>query len=132
MRARMILPIHQPQAYARSLQTARIGLYPSFSDFAFASALRLLPYGLSVMRRPIGKALPDDTTDRTFSALYIITAERNAIAVAEIEFRQVPMQVLLFAVLVHAFHAALKNREVAFNGIGVNDALDAMPHVFVD
>ena len=44
----------------------------------------------------------------------IVITKRNAVIVAEIVFRQIPMQVLFLAMLVHAPHAALEDREIAF------------------
>jgi hypothetical protein len=41
------------------------------------------------------------------------------VRVAEIEFRQIAMQMLLAAMLIDAFHAALKDRKEAFRRIGV-------------
>jgi hypothetical protein len=45
-----------------------------------------------------------------------------ASVVTEIKFRQITVQMLLAAMLVHTTHATLEDREVAFNGIGVNVA----------
>jgi hypothetical protein len=39
---------------------------------------------------------------------------------AEIELREIAMQVLLSTVLIGALHAALEYREHAFNGVGVH------------
>jgi hypothetical protein len=46
--------------------------------------------------------------------------------VAEIELRQIPLQVGLADVLIDPIEAALQDREVAFDGIGVHIAA----HVF--
>jgi len=45
---------------------------------------------------------------------FIINAQRLAMVIAEIKFGQIAMQMLLAAMLVHAAHTALENREVAF------------------
>jgi hypothetical protein len=47
-------------------------------------------------------------TDRTRRALFVINAELHPIAVAEIEFRQVAVKVLLAAMLVDSDHAFLE------------------------
>ena len=44
----------------------------------------------------------------------------DPVVIAEIEFRQIAVKVLLVAMLVDALHAALENREYALDGIGVN------------
>ncbi len=49
---------------------------------------------------------------RTFPILYV---QSDAVVLTEVEFRHVAVQILLFAMLVHAAYAALENREVAFD-----------------
>ena len=70
----------------------------------------------------IGQALARDALDRNFRAVGIAVAEPDAVIVAEIIFRQVAMQMLLFAVLIDALHAAFEDREETFRRIGVNIA----------
>jgi hypothetical protein len=48
----------------------------------------------------------------------IINAKRNAIAVPEIELRQIWVQMFLGAMLIDAFHAALEDRIVTFDSAG--------------
>ena len=72
------------------------------------------------MSRLIGEALPNEAGQHEIRALYVIYAEANAVAIAEAKFREITVKVLFLAVLVNAFHAALENRIVAFNGIGVD------------
>ena len=43
-----------------------------------------------------------------------LIAKLDAMVVAEIEFGQIAMQMLLVAMLVHATHSALEDREEAF------------------
>src|SRR5712671_4761230 len=113
----MFLLSHHSPTYGRFQQTASI----EFSYLALVSVLafRLLPYGRSDMRRSIGESLPDDALQRPLSALYIVNAKSNAIAVAEIELGQISVQMLLFAMLIDALHATLEDRIIAFNGVGV-------------
>src|ERR687897_514549 len=99
MSAQMPLHFHHSQAHERSLQTVRIVACLVSSGSAFAFRL-LFPYGLSrISRCSVREALADDALDRPLGALNVIYAQPNAIT-AEIEFRQVAMQVLLGAVLV--------------------------------
>ena len=94
-------------------------------------AFRLLPYGLSVTSRPIGQPLADDALHGAGGALHVIYAEPNAIAIAEIELRQIAVQMLLAAMLVDALHAALEDRVVAFDGVGADDDRSASSYADV-
>src|SRR5205823_6419365 len=58
-------------------------------------------------------------------------AKPHAIGIAEVEFRQVAVQMLLATMLVNADHAALEDRVEAFDGIGVNSALALIPNIFL-
>src|SRR5580704_17140899 len=106
MCAQMPLHFHRSQAYERSLQTARTPSY--LQSLAFVFVFRLLfPYGLSV----------DNALDRVFSARHVIYAKPNAVAIAEIELAQITVQVLLAAMLVHAFHTELEYREISLDRV---------------
>ena len=70
----------------------------------------------------IGQALPDNTLHYAISAGDVIHAQRDAVVVAEIELRKIAVKVLFCTMLIGALHAALENREHAFDGIGVNVA----------
>jgi hypothetical protein len=65
--------------------------------------------GPSSINCSIGQTLSNDTLQCAVSAGTIIYAQRNAVAIAEIKLREIPMQMLLGAMLVHALHAALEN-----------------------
>jgi hypothetical protein len=77
--------------------------------------------------RSVGKPLAFDASHDQISARIIIYPERGAVAVSEVEFAQIPPQMCFGDVLIHTVDAALQDREVAFNGVGVNVAA----HVFV-
>src|SRR5208282_220723 len=126
----MLLRFHQRQAPERFSQTARIGAYSLSLRSAFAFRL-LFPYGLSVMSCPVFEALADDTLDHTRGTLYVIYAQPNAIAIAEIELRQIAVQMLLATVLVDALHAALEDRVVALNRIGADYPFALIANVFI-
>ena len=70
----------------------------------------------------IGEALSDDASQRNIGTGPIIESVGDAVVIAELELTSIAMQVLLVAVLVDAAHTALEDREIAFNGIGVNVA----------
>jgi hypothetical protein len=116
----------QRRAFERSGETARIALlYSAFSSLTFRL---LFPYGHSVVRRPIGQPLPDDALQRSFGAFHVIYAETHAVAIAEIKFREIAVQMFLAAMLVDADHAALEDGEEAFRGVSV----DLAPHIFAE
>ena len=71
------------------------------------------------MSLPIGEPLADDALNGARGTLYVIYAQPDAVAIAEIELRQIAVQMLLAAMLVDALHAALEDRVVAFDGVGV-------------
>jgi hypothetical protein len=60
------------------------------------------------------------------SALRIVNPELGAIAIPEIEFSEVPMQMGLRNVMIGTVNPALKNRKVSFGGICVSIA----PYIF--
>jgi hypothetical protein len=99
----MPLRFRQRQAFERSPQTARIAACHLSLVSAFAFRL-LFPYGLSDMS--VFEALPDNVLHRASGALYVIYAESNTVAIAEIELRQIAVQVFLLAMLIDTLHAA--------------------------
>ncbi len=71
------------------------------------------------MSRSIGEPLADDTHKGALGTLHVIYAKPNAVAIAEIEFAQIAVQMALAAMLVNALHAALEDRVIALKGVGV-------------
>jgi hypothetical protein len=71
----------------------------------------------------ISEPLPNNTTKRRLSATHVVDAQRHPVIVAEIEFRQIPVQVLLAGVLVNALHSTLEDAEIALNRVGVDRAV---------
>jgi hypothetical protein len=100
MRAPMLPRTHHIQAPERFVETARIVLSVSAFYALVLILCRLLPYGRSLTSRSIGEALPNDPFDCALGALDVIYAEPNAIAIAEIKFGKVAVQVLFAAMLV--------------------------------
>ena len=68
----------------------------------------------------ISEPLADRTPQREIGACHIIYAEPHPIGIAEVEFREVPVQMLLCAMLIDAFHATFEHAEIAFDSIGVD------------
>src|SRR5437899_1424112 len=110
------------RVFERSHGTARIA-WPYLASSSLAFGL-FFPYGHSVMSRSIGEPLADDTFQRAFGAAHVVYAQLGAVAIAEIELGKIAVQVLLFAVLINADHAALENRKIAFGGVGMRLAAD--------
>jgi hypothetical protein len=123
-----MLPLtHRNQAPERFVETARIAL-SALAFYVLVLALcRLLPYGRSLRSRSIGETLSNDTFDCARGALYVIYAEPDAIAIAEIEFGKIAVQMLFAAMLVDALHAAFEDRIVAFNCVGMDDPTHVSP-----
>lgn len=93
---------------------------PHFHYFARDFFLRLIRY-------LIHKSLTFDADQRIVGSLRVIYFQGNSIVVAEIKLGQIALQVLRIAMLIDACHAALEDREHAFDGIGVHIA----PSVFL-
>jgi putative SOS response-associated peptidase YedK len=58
--------------------------------------------------------LPTIPLHRLIGSVLIVDAKRNPAVVAEVEFRQIPVQMLLGAVLINALHVALEDAVVPF------------------
>lgn len=103
------------QRCERRSRTVRFGeSRPSLGAFSLASASSGL----------VGEALADNALERLVGAHGIVNAQRNTSIVAEIKLLQVAVEVTLATVLVNALHAALKDREVAFDRVRGGGATD--------
>ena len=80
-----------------------------------------------LVRPAVGEALAHDALEAFRGAFTSLIAKRNAVVVAEIKLGQIAVQCFFAAMLIDALHAALEDREVAFNRVGV----DVAAHVFV-
>lgn len=72
----------------------------------------------------ISQALPDNAFQSQLGTLYVIYADTDTIVITEIKLRDIAVKMPLFAMLIDAFHAALKNRKIALNGIGMHVVAD--------
>jgi len=61
-----------------------------------------------VVSRSIGQPLATDAIGYAADALSIVYTKFGAVAVAKIELRKIPVQMLLGAMLIDAMHAALE------------------------
>jgi hypothetical protein len=76
-------------------------------------------FGGLAVSRSIGQPLADNPAKGALRPLYVIDAELNPIAVAEIEFGEVAVQMGLADVKIAAVDPALQGREETLDGIGV-------------
>jgi hypothetical protein len=74
----------------------------------------------------IGEPLANDTHKGALSALDVVYAKPNAVAVSEIELGKIAVQMALTTMLINTFHATLEDAVKSFDGIRVNVAA----HVF--
>lgn len=61
------------------------------------------------MRSSISQALADDASRQSLGAHGVTDVQGNAVVVAEIEFREVAVQVIFGAVLIGAAHTAFED-----------------------
>src|SRR5437879_2704736 len=111
----MIYRSHLPQVCVQSQQiseTASLG-YRGFSFLAFRFSLR---QGSSLMSRLIGQTFAFNAAQQFLRAISVVHAKRDAIAVPEVEFGNIAVQMIGCAMLIDAFHAALEDGEESFNG----------------
>lgn len=93
---------------------------PQF-DYFFRQRRKALAFCSSVtgfVNPPIGKALAGDALQSLLGVGLIVNFERRTVAVAEVKFRQVAMQMRLATMLIDALHAAFEDAEKTFNGVG--------------
>ena len=80
----------------------------------------------------IGEPLALRAGQCEIGALHVVDAKPDAMRVTEVELVQIPLQVRLRDVLVDAVNAALEDREIAFNGVGVDVAANVFLTPMVD
>lgn len=78
--------------------------------------------GFDAMSCPIGQPLASRAANSNLGALHVINAKADAVVHAEVEFRQISVNVLLAHVLVDADKAAFEQREIAFERVGVHSS----------
>lgn len=71
----------------------------------------------------VGEALALGARNDQVCALHVIDAQADAVVIPEVKFRDVAVQMMLRAMLVDADHAALENAVVAFDRVGVDEAI---------
>ena len=76
---------------------------------------------------PIHQPAAGGATQLSVDAGAIVKTASDATVVAEVELREVAMQMWLAAVLVDAEHAALEEAEGALDGVGVDVAAGVLP-----
>src|SRR5262249_32124186 len=71
----------------------------------------------------IGEPLTLDARQGEFGTAHVINSAAVAVRVAEIKFRQIPMQMRLADVVIDANNPALENGKIVFDGVAVDVAI---------
>jgi|SRR5882762_3841710 len=79
-------------------------------------------YLLFLVRLPVRQSLAFDGLESIRCALAVIDSKRRAIVLPEVKLSEIAMQVLAFAMLIRASHAALEYGEHAFDSVRVRIA----------
>lgn len=98
---------------------------------AFLTRLRPLAFwceSSGAVSRSIGQPLALDALEDLVGALLVVDPKGDAVVVTEVEFRQIPMQVLFLAVLINAARPSLENREEAFGAVHMHVAAHTFVH----
>jgi len=72
------------------------------------------------VRPLIRQPLADNASHSGFRPFHVFDTKGRAVAVAEVIFSRITVQVLLGAMLVNATHTALEYAVIAFNRVGVD------------
>jgi hypothetical protein len=80
----------------------------------------------------IGEPLPGNSLERRRGSRLIVKARRFALVVPEVVFRQIPVQVMLAAMLVDALEAALEDAEITLQRVRVGVAPDVLFRRVID
>lgn len=96
--------------------------------------MNILPgcLGFFSVSRSIGEPLADDTLEGIGRPFGIVHAKGNPVVVSEVELGKVAVQMLLADMVEGAGDAALQDREVTLDGVGVNVATDIFLDAVVD
>ena len=97
-----------------------------------ALASRLLPYGLSDTSRSISQPLANDAFQSDIGACRIINAKLDPVRIAEIELRNIAVQVAFAAMLINALHATLEDAIEALDGVCVDVAAPVFASAVID
>src|SRR3546814_13367573 len=83
--------------------------------------MRISDWSSDVCSSDLGEALALDAFQGLVHALHVLDTKGSALVVAEIELRQIALQVGRANMVVGAIDAALEQGEVAINGVGRSD-----------
>src|SRR5258708_678475 len=115
---------HQHQVFAQSQRISETVFLVNHA-FAFWALDFLLRQGSSLMSRLIGEPLALHSLEQNVRAVGIFNPKSNAIAIAEIEFGKIAVQVVVAAMLIDTFHTAFEDREEALDGVGMHGPIFA-------
>src|SRR5436190_23201865 len=104
--AQTLSRFHPSPAPWRFLQTVWTAPDRRAQVLGFLPCFLRLRQGSSVSSRLIGQTLANDTLQQNVRPLHVIHAQRDAIAVTEIELGEITIKVIVTAMLVNTLHAA--------------------------
>src|SRR3546814_20959744 len=94
--------------------------------------MRISDWSSDVCSSDLGEALALDAFQGLVHALHVLDTKGSALVVAEIELRQIALQVGRANMVVGAIDAALEQGAVAINGVGVGVAAHVLVNAVLD
>lgn len=79
----------------------------------------------------MGESLTDNSLHRFGGAVHIAHANGDALVIAEIKFREIPLQMLWADMVANARHATLQDRKITLNRVGMRTAANVLTDVAV-
>lgn len=99
-------------------------------DCSLSSCFGLAMHAHLPSSRSIGQSPANNTTKGAFRAIFVFNNEYRSVAVPEIILRQISVQMFFAAMLIDALHAALEDRDEAFDGVGVSSPRPYSPELW--
>jgi hypothetical protein len=81
---------------------------------------------------PICQSLSSDASHDFVGALCILDTKARAIVIAEIEFREIAVQMLFADVMVSSDHAALENGKIVFGAVDMDETPPRRAYSFAE
>src|SRR6267378_6987109 len=112
----MIFHSHPRLDVLRPRQNAPIVFCPPVCSEICAVLAFLLRHAYSSSSCLIGQSFAFDAFQEDFCPVLIFDAKGLAVAIPEIEFGEVAVQVIMATVLINTFHPSLEDREESLDG----------------
>jgi hypothetical protein len=101
-------------------------------EAALVAALPGAILAVLILGQTVSETLADDTPKRLKRPLPIVEAIGFAVRVTKVILGHVTVKVLLGAVLINAFEAALEDRKIAFDGVGRDPTTGILASAVID